>query len=113
MAKGARVVRKSSATRSKIRCHVGRPWADQCRDERRCKRTEVLRESSKTGAEGPVRADSEGSVTKAAEERGGMRKAPLLICADLWLFCASRVAQDKARGETLEPEVPKVLATDD
>jgi tetratricopeptide (TPR) repeat protein len=42
-----------------------------------------------------------------------MRKARLLICAVLLLFCASSFAQEKSRGGSAKPDVPKVIATDD
>src|SRR5690349_6619227 len=113
MAKGARVVRKSAPTRSKIRCHVGRPWADQCGDERLCKRTEVLRESSKSGTEGTTRAGSKRCVTKAAEELAVMRMAHFLICAVPLFLCPPSFAQERSGRQSTKQDAPKVIATDD
>jgi tetratricopeptide (TPR) repeat protein len=42
-----------------------------------------------------------------------MRKARLLICAVLLLFCASSFAQEKSRGGSAKQDAPKVIATDD
>src|SRR6476646_1494384 len=68
MAESAGVIRKSAPTRSEIRPGVDCPRTDQRRDGRLHKRTKVLRGSPKTGAERPIRADSERSVTKTEEE---------------------------------------------
>ena len=73
MAKGARLVRKSAPARSEIRIRVNRPRTDQRGDERLRRRTKVLRRSFKTGAEWPVLADSEASITKTEEEVATMR----------------------------------------
>jgi tetratricopeptide (TPR) repeat protein len=42
-----------------------------------------------------------------------MRKARLLICAVLLLFCALSFAQEKSRGASAKQDAAKVLATDD
>jgi tetratricopeptide (TPR) repeat protein len=42
-----------------------------------------------------------------------VRKALLLICAVLLLFCAQSFAQENSRGQSPKPDAPKVIATDD
>ncbi|MGC2627887.1 MAG: hypothetical protein WA269_13700 [Candidatus Udaeobacter sp.] len=42
-----------------------------------------------------------------------MRKAHLLICPVLLLFCASSFAQENSRSGSAKQEAPKVIATDD
>ena len=42
-----------------------------------------------------------------------MRKANLVICPVLLLFCVPSFAQEKSRGGTAKQDSPKVIATDD
>jgi tetratricopeptide (TPR) repeat protein len=42
-----------------------------------------------------------------------MRKAPLLICPILLLFCPPSFAQESPRGKSAKQDAPKVIATKD
>src|SRR5438876_5989162 len=68
MAEGARVSRKGARDRAQISWGVDQSWKHQCRNERLRGRTKVLRGGFETGAERPIRAGSEGSITKTEEE---------------------------------------------
>jgi tetratricopeptide (TPR) repeat protein len=65
------------------------------------------------GAEWPIRAGSEVSVTKTEKEVVDMRKAHLFICAVLLLFCLRTFAQGSSRGGSAKQDAPKVIETDD